>query len=102
MTKLNRSNSIVTFSDLHVGSKYSVCSRDPETDGGYKPSPNQKKLLSGWESCIDDITQKARALVINGEPIDGDNKKSLGDSVWSTNLNDQDRKSTRLNSSHRL
>ena len=47
------------------------------------------KLLDGWYHCIDEVQQRPKALVINGEPIDGDNKKSLGDSVWSVNLNDQ-------------
>lgn len=81
----------MVFSDLHVGSKYAVCSESPvrDKDSEYKPSRNQKKLLEGWHDSIDSISQKPRALVINGEPIDGDNKKSMGDSVWSTNLNDQ-------------
>jgi len=74
-----------------VGSKYAVCSEHPEREGDadYKPSENQLKLLEGWYDCIDHISQRARALFINGEPIDGDNKKTLGDSSWSTNLNDQ-------------
>lgn len=85
------SQSILVLSDLHIGSRYSVCSEEPEIDSGgsYKPSYNQKKLNRAWFECVDMIQQKPRALVINGEPIDGDNFKSLGDSVWSTELNDQ-------------
>lgn len=85
------SKSILVLSDLHIGSKYSVCSEEPEIDSGgsYRPSYNQKKLNKAWFECVDMIHQKPRALVINGEPIDGDNFKSLGDSVWSTELNDQ-------------
>ena len=85
------SKSILVLSDLHIGSKYSVCSDEPEIDSGgsYRPSYNQKKLNTAWFECVDMIQQKPRALVINGEPIDGDNFKSLGDSVWSTELNDQ-------------
>ena len=85
------SKSILVLSDLHIGSKYSVCSDEPEIDSGgsYRPSYNQKKLNKAWFECVDMIQQKPRALVINGEPIDGDNFKSLGDSVWSTELNDQ-------------
>jgi len=88
---LARSKSLIVFSDIHVGSKYSVCSEHPKRDDDdeYKPSKNQKKLKEAWDHSIDLIQQRATALVINGEPIDGDNKKSLGDSVWSTNLNDQ-------------
>jgi hypothetical protein len=94
----NGSKSILIYSDVHIGSKYSVCSEHPERedDGDYKPNPNQKKLLEGWYDCIDQIQQKPRALVLNGEPIDGDNKRTLGDSVWSTNLNDQMRDAKKL------
>ena len=85
------SKSILVFSDVHCGSKYAVCSEHPEkeNDTDYKPSPNQRKLLEGWLDCIDNVSQKPTALVINGEPVDGDNKKTLGDSTWTTNLNDQ-------------
>lgn len=91
MTKKNRSQSILVFSDIHVGSRFSVCSEHPVIEDGteVKPSPNQRKLTEAWHHSIDEIQQKARALVINGEPIDGANKKSMGDSVWSTNLKDQ-------------
>jgi hypothetical protein len=85
------SKSMVVFSDIHVGSKYSVCSEEPVLDdgGSYKPSKNQEKLLQGWMDCIDEITQKPTALIINGEPIDGSNNKSLGESCWSTSFGDQ-------------
>jgi len=85
------SKSIVIFSDMHVGSKYAVCSEHPErdSDNDYQPSPNQVELLDGWYDCIDSITQKADALIINGEPIDGANRFSIGDSVWSVEINDQ-------------
>lgn len=85
------SKSLVIFSDIHIGSRYAVCSEEPVLDsaGSYRPSVNQQKLLQGWHNCIDKITQKPNALVINGEPIDGSNPKSLGESVWSTAFNDQ-------------
>ena len=85
------SKSIFVFSDIHVGSKYSVCSEEPSLDdgGSYKPSPNQKKLLGAWHQSIDELQQKPNALVINGEPIDGSNFKDLGESCWSTKHNDQ-------------
>lgn len=85
------SKSLLILSDLHIGSKYSICSESPErdSDDNYVPSYNQKKLNSAWFDCVDMIEQRPNALVINGEPIDGDNYKSMGDSVWSTELNDQ-------------
>ena len=92
------SKSLVVFSDLHVGSRHSVCSEEPTIDGGgsYRPSPNQKKLLQAWEYCIDEITTKPNALIINGEPIDGDNRRDLGEPCWSPNLHDQMEDADRL------
>lgn len=87
------SKSIVIFSDIHVGSRVSVCSESPEiTDGeNYVPSPVQKRLLEYWENCCDEITQKPTAIVINGEPVDGVNKKSVGAGLWTTNFVDETR-----------
>lgn len=84
---------------MHVGSKYAVCSDHPtideidEDDKSYtaewRVSPNQRKLNEAWHYCRDKVSQRATALIVNGEPIDGANPKSLGDSVWSTEINDQ-------------
>jgi len=88
---MTSSKSLVVISDVHCGSKYAVCSESPEIEDGnnYKPSPNQAKLLTAWYDTIDRISQKPDALVINGEPIDGANRFSLGTGVWSTDINDQ-------------
>jgi len=85
------SKSILVLSDLHVGSRVALCSESPNIDDGnpYCPTPNQKKLLQEFHRTLDEVTQKPTALVINGEPIDGSNPKSLGDSVWSPDFNDQ-------------
>ncbi len=86
-----QSKSILILSDIHVGSKVSVCSESPEiTDGeNYVPNKAQKALHSCWKEAWDDIIQKPNAIVVNGEPIDGSNKKSMGAGVWSTSLVDQ-------------
>jgi hypothetical protein len=92
ITSLAKSaKTFVVYSDLHIGSKYSVCSEEPELDdGSYRPSPNQKKMMEAWYDARDAIiTKKPDFMVINGEPIDGDNFKSLGDSVWTTDLGNQ-------------
>jgi len=85
------SKSLIIVSDIHVGSKYAVCTEKPErdSDSDYRPSQNQLELLDGWYDCIDNITQKPNALVINGEPIDGANRFNIGDGVWSVEINDQ-------------
>ena len=76
---------------MHVGSKNALCSKEPELEdaGSYRPSVNQKKLLEGWEYCIDELFQKPDVLVINGEPIDGSNPRTLGESTWSQRHEDQ-------------
>ena len=69
-----------------------ICSEHPEiveTGSIYKPNPLQKTLLSIWKDSIDDLQQKPNLCVINGEPVDGANKKQLGNQSWSTNLYDQ-------------
>jgi len=88
---MTSSKSILIISDIHIGSKYAVCSKSPERDddSDHKPSSSQVELLRCWNNCIDNISQKPNALIVNGEPIDGDNRFSLGDSVWSVDLNDQ-------------
>ncbi len=91
MIMAKSAKSLVVFSDMHVGSFYSICSEHPVLDGGgeIKPSPNQRKLYQAWTECIDAIETKPRALIINGEPIDGSNPRSLGESCWSTHFDDQ-------------
>jgi len=85
------SKTIAILSDLHVGSKYALCSDEPELDdgGGYRPSKIQKKLFNAYVESIDELTTKPDILVINGEPIDGSNPRTLGESCWSTNHFDQ-------------
>ncbi|MDB4334678.1 hypothetical protein N9988_00445 [bacterium] len=85
------SKSVVIFSDIHVGSKVSVCSESPKIIDGedYVPTKAQKALKQAWDSACSEITQKPDITVINGEPIDGANPKSQGSGIWSTNLIDQ-------------
>jgi len=92
------SKSILVISDMHVGSKMSICSEEPIIDdfGTYKPSSNQKKLLQEWHRTLDLVSQRPTALVLNGEPVDGSNPKSQGAGVWSNNFNDQMNDSAKL------
>ena len=48
-----------------------------------------KTLLKHWNSIPDALQQKPNLFVINGETIDGANKKQIGQETWSTNLQDQ-------------
>lgn len=80
-----QSKSIVFFSDIHTGSRRSVCTPDP-AEPSYKPNPFQLTLYQLWNESIDALNQKPRFKVINGEPFDGPNKKSTGRGQWTTNM----------------
>ena len=82
------SKSLVIFSDIHVGSDRAVCPSDPE-DPNYKPNKFQKLLFEMWNEGIDELQQKPRFKVINGEPFDGPNRKSLGRGQSTTNMDYQ-------------
>lgn len=86
------SYSILIVSDLHDGSFYSICSDAPYISLGdtyHKPNPFQRNLLEFWDSLNDRVSKKPIMLTVNGEFIEGNNKKSLGMGLWSTDLNDQ-------------
>jgi len=87
------SKNIVILSDIHNGSTTAICSPQPyisDLDTTFKPNKLQKALWEIWESIPDGLTKKKSDLVvINGEPVDGANKKGLGQQSWTTNLWDQ-------------
>lgn len=88
----NKSKSILIVSDIHVGSSTAICSKAPEIadlNTTYKPNKLQQALLTGWNNCIKDLSQKPDLLVVNGEPCDGGNPRQLGNQSWTTNLEDQ-------------
>ena len=93
------SKSVVVLSDMHVGSIYAVCTPEASCNGGFglKPSKYNQDMYENWGVIRDSIRKKdTDILVVNGEPCDGANKKSMGSSVWSTNVTDQ------LNDAERL
>lgn len=93
------SKSILVASDMHVGSATAVCSDEPyvtDLDTSIKPNKLQRVLNRAWHDTIDDLHMKPNLLVINGEPIDGANKRQLGQQSWSTNLEDQMNDSAKL------
>ena len=83
---------ILIISDLHVGSSTAVCPPSPiisDLETRYIPNELQKTLYKAWVECIKNIKGKIDLLVINGECIDGANKKQVGQQSWTTNLEDQ-------------
>lgn len=83
--------SIVIYSDIHCGSKYSVCPPKIKlaSGGTYEASKAQRALYEAWKDSIKSLEYKPTVLVINGEPIDGNNKFSKGVGTWSTDIADQ-------------
>ena len=86
------SKSIVAWTDVHTGATTALCSSEPynsELDTVIKLNKVQKTLRNAWLDSVDDLVQKPDLVVLNGEPIDGANKKQIGQQSWSTNLEDQ-------------
>jgi len=78
------SKSVILTGDMHVGHKFAV--------GGELESIN-----NFWFEARDRLLKpRANVFVINGEPIDGDNKRELGAGVWTTELDLQVEKANEL------
>jgi hypothetical protein len=86
------SKSVLFLSDLHVGSAYAICSKEPtigDTGGSWRPNKLQKKLYETWMWVKDSLSQKPHVLCLNGEGIDGANTKQQGQQSWTPDINDQ-------------
>jgi len=92
-----RQQKILVINDIHVGSEHAICSDKPIANGHVKrPNKMQKKLLRGWKQCIKMIGEAPDIIVINGEPIDGNNKKGYSKELWAQELTDQVRDFVKL------
>jgi hypothetical protein len=82
---------ILVINDIHDGSIHAICSENPIAEGKrYRPNPSQKRLLNGWKQCIKMFKNNPPdIIIINGEPIDGNNKKGFSKELWSQELTDQ-------------
>lgn len=82
---------VLVVSDLHVGSSTALCSESPviaDLNTTYKPNKLQKTFFKAWKDMIKSLGGSVDLLVINGECIDGANKKQLGQQSWTTNIDD--------------
>ena len=92
MSRSNSSKSVYIVSDIHDGSITAVCSDKPmvqEKGEAYEPNKLQKELNNIWNEAISDLSKKPDLCVVNGEPVDGANKKQGGNQSWTTSLYDQ-------------
>lgn len=93
------SYSVLVVSDLHDGGHYSICSEFPYISAGdtyHKLNPTQKNLLYHWETLNDRMSKKPLVCTVNGEFIDGANRKNAGVGQWSTDMSDQGEDAVKL------
>lgn len=89
---------ILVINDIHDGSIHAICSDDPIAEGKHiKPNRSQRVLLKGWKKCCEELKDNPPdIIVINGEPIDGNNKKGFSKELWSQEAVDQVRDFVKL------
>jgi len=90
---------ILVVSDLHVGSIYANWPEDlPIKGGGYWTLSGQQKHLSvAWEAFTEKVEElKPDILVINGDSIDGNNRKGDGIPTITTDFSEQVKAAERL------
>jgi hypothetical protein len=76
---------MVITGDMHVGAKYAL-----HTGEFAKLSKPLEAVKDLWYSARDKLLKpRSDIFFINGEHIEGANRKELGHDVWSTDLNDQ-------------
>jgi hypothetical protein len=89
--KSTSSKTVGVISDMHCGSDTGLYS-------GYGPvkiSKDQEKLRDWWQYCAD-ASGRLTVLLLNGEPIQGPNKRGLGAENWSSDSNETLDEATRL------
>lgn len=85
------SRTVVFLSDMHVGSHYAVRSPDAQLDNGatFTMTPFDEMMYQNWCDVRDSIENKIDVLCLNGEPIDGGNKRTNASNVWTSNIQNQ-------------
>ena len=87
------SKSALITSDLHVGYARGLRTREAMNTAVGTTFPlnrYNKVALEHWEYCVDHLERPVPTIMhLNGEPFDGDNRKSLGAELWSPNMSDQ-------------
>jgi len=99
--KLKYINSIIYFSDTHVGCRMALCPDIVSLDGGgtYNASDYQKIIKAWWDEFWYDIVPKwthgePYAVIFGGDGIDGNHHNTT--TQWTHNLGDQVRAAKEL------
>lgn len=77
---------IVFLNDLHAGSYYGLWPRDRLPRGGHS---GPRYLLRCWEQLLAEWPEKVDLLILNGDLIDGPQKKSAGTGVFAVSDKEQ-------------
>jgi hypothetical protein len=82
---------IVVIADIHDGNINAVCTPLAAKYIKHKRKRTlQQKLYEAWVWCSQQLTKpEIDLLIINGDAIDGDNRKDLGSEVWTTSMIEQ-------------
>ena len=94
--------SIVVISDIHTGNINAICTDEAAKFIRHKRKRTlHKNLMKAWKYCASKVSKpEIDLLVINGDAIDGDNRKDLGTEVWTTSMNEQINDTVELITSH--
>ena len=81
---------LIAASDIHTGSKDALMTPEWKISGGQyvKASKFQIALWKAWEGITDEWGHPD-FLILNGDVIDGNQSRSNGTEVWTTDLIDQ-------------
>lgn len=86
------SKTVVFIGDMHVGSAMALSPPDPlvsELNGNFKSNKVMSTLYDTYEWAIDRLSKNPHVVGVLGEPMDGANRKQIGQQSWTTNINDQ-------------
>jgi hypothetical protein len=82
---------VVVISDIHDGNINAVCTPlARKYIRHHRKRLLQEKLYDAWVWCSQQLTKpEIDLLIINGDAIDGDNRKDLGAETWTTSMTAQ-------------
>ena len=79
---------VVFISDLHVGSRRGLCPpkvKLQELGAEHKPSKRQQAILKCWQETVSEW-RKPDLLVVVGDLVEGQARRSRGVNVWTTDV----------------
>lgn len=78
---------VVAVADLHVGSRVGLA--DPACSTGGKGARVRSALFERWKQSTEGKWERPDVLIVNGDAVDGQNRKQGGGGSWTTDLLEQ-------------